>query len=74
MKLTDLYAKYMRAQALTDKELAEFHTKLSKLVELLFGMGFTLDDPMFAKINSALRDAHHMVQSRKQASKKRSKP
>jgi hypothetical protein len=64
MNLPALYAKYMKPEALTDEELKFFHAKLSKLVELLFEMGFTLEDPMFNRINQALKDAHHMKVSR----------
>lgn len=67
--LPELYAKYMAAKALTDKELALFHSKLSKLVELLFNMGMS-EELMFIKINQALKDAHHMRQSRLTSKKK----
>lgn len=63
MNLADLYKKYMAAQALTDAELKVFHEKLSRLVELLFNMGFE-KEPMFTRINQALKDAQHMKQSR----------
>jgi hypothetical protein len=71
MNLPDLYKKYTKPEALTDKELVFFHAKLSKLVELLFNMGFDLSDPTFYRINQALKDAHYMKQCRLDKSKKK---
>lgn len=67
-RLGFFYAKYLKAQALTDKELDEFYTSLQKLCKLLFDMGADLTDPLFAKYNQALKDAYHMKASRKQKS------
>ncbi len=68
MKLAALYKMYLEGQPLTDAELKAFHAKLSQLVELLFDMG--LMDNAFNKASQALRDAHHMEQSRLTSKKK----
>lgn len=65
MSLPELYAKYMAAQVLSNAELEAFESKLKKLCELLFGMGFDPKaDAMFIQLNRALMDAQHMQKSR----------
>ncbi len=63
MNLPDLHKKYMAGVALTNAELKFFHSKLSKLVELLFNMDME-QEPMFIRLNQALKDAYHMMKAR----------
>lgn len=66
--LVKAHANYLKGIALTDTELRAWHKDLGFTMKKLWLMGYE-KDALFVALGRCLKDALHMIESRKKAGK-----